>query len=172
MRALNVGSGQRRFEGGDWLNIDCVRRPGQEPDVIADARDLKDIPDDWADLVVLCHVLEHFVLPDAEKVVASCYRVLKPGGSLIVALPNMRALAQRWLMGMIDDYIFFVNTWGAYQGEDGDCHRWGYTADTLPKLLDGSGRHWSVIKQFDHREIPGMNLPTDWWTREYEAVKA
>jgi SAM-dependent methyltransferase len=161
---LNVGSGQRRFAG--YINIDCVSREGQVPDVIDDAKTLATFADGSADEIVLCHVLEHFVLPDAVKVIASCHRALRNGGVLKIVLPDMRALAQRWLAGMIDDYIFFVNAMGAYQGEDGDCHRWHFTEQSLRELLGANGL-WRRITR-----VPKIDgLPTDWWMQSYIAEK-
>lgn len=168
MKALNVGSGQARFEGPEWLNVDCVSRQGQVPDVIDDARALQTFPDASVDLIVLQHCLEHFVLPDAVKVISACGRVLCPGGALVVTLPDMRALAQAWLMGKIDDYLFFVNAMGAYQGEDGDCHRWHYTERSFKELLQG----WQV-KAFDWRPlgVSRVKLASDWWIQGWEATK-
>jgi predicted SAM-dependent methyltransferase len=165
---LNVGSGQARFEGLGWTNVDCLSREGQRPDVVDDARTLQTFADGSADLIVLQHVLEHFVLPDATKVISACHRVLRPGGRLVVTLPNMRALAQAWLMGKIADFIFFVNTMGAYQGEDGDCHRWHYTDASFRSLL---GAGWQV-QPFDWRPLGGnARLACDWWIQGWEAVR-
>lgn len=179
MRGANIGSGQRRFESTpeiDWVNVDYVSRPGQVPDVLADARSLQTLPPAEFDFVVLHHTLEHFVLPDQVRVVNSCYRIMKAGGSIIVTLPNIRALAQQWLMGKIDDYIYTVNLMGAYQGEDGDCHRWHLTQAGLEQLLRYGGsipfEGWREIKPFDHRPIPGSSICRDWWMYSTEAVKA
>ncbi len=45
-------------------------------------------PPDSFDLVVLSHVLEHFAQP--EEVLARCKTWLRPGGRLLIALPNVR----------------------------------------------------------------------------------
>lgn len=168
-RYLCVGSGQHRYEGPEWTNVDCISREGQVPDVVCDARDLAYFSDGEVDVIVLEHVLEHFVLPDASKVIGACYRVLREGGRLIISLPDIRALAQRWLLGKIDDYIFFVNCMGAYQGEPGDCHKWHWTETTLRQLL---GDKWQV-QPFDWRPLgsTGMRLAYDWWIQGWEAVK-
>lgn len=167
MNYINLGSGQARFEGPEWTNVDCVSREGQIPDLIDDARTLNEIEDNSVDGIVLQHCLEHFVLPDASRVIGSCWRVLKPGGWLVVTVPNIRALGQRWLMGGIDDYIFFVNAMGAYQGEEGDCHRWHYTDSSFRALM---GAQWDV-QPFDWKAIAGARLAKDWWIQGWKAVK-
>ena len=174
MIGLNIGSGQRRFETTPevtWTNVDCVSREGQVPDVVDDARSLATFPADYADVVVLHHVLEHFTLPDAEKVISACYRVLRLGGGLIIALPSMRALCQSWLMGKISDYIFFVNTYGAYQSEEGDIHKWAYTQESLNCLLAGTGRTWQPLVRLTYDSPYAKLVVRDWWTQEWATNK-
>lgn len=166
---LNIGSGQRRFEGHDWVNLDCVSREGQVPDVICDV--LKEpIPYSDVDMIALVHVLEHWVLADAVAVLAECHRALRKDGSLIVIVPDIRALAKAWLKTEITDYIFKVNMMGAYQGETGDIHKWHWTRPELVKTLTDVGFH--KIDLFDWRAIPGAeSLSSDWWYYGIEAIK-
>jgi len=173
MRAINLGSGQRRFEsvpGCEWRNVDCVSRPGQVPDVVCDVmKEPLPFEDGSVDLVVLYHVLEHFELSSADRVIAEAHRVLKSGGSLIIVVPDLRALAQRWLMRQISDYIYCVNLMGAYQGEEGDFHRWHYTPESLTEKL--RQKEWAGVQMFNWREIPGMAVSKDWWYWGAEAIR-
>lgn len=175
---LNVGSGQRRFDSAfGWTNIDCVSRPpAQVPDVVLDAtRLVEHFGVNTQDMVVLHHVLEHFGCGEADEVLRQSYEVLKPGGSLLLFVPNMRKLAARWLGGEIDDYIFMVNTYGAYMGEEGDRHKWGFCwgnmIDCLIKALPSDKYPNWRLKEFDWREIPGADIARDWWVLGVEVVK-
>lgn len=172
---LNVGSGQRRFDNEyGWINVDTVSRSGQVPDFICDANKLTEkFQANSIDMVVLHHVLEHFGCGEADDVIRQCYEVLKPGGSLLVFVPDMSKLAGRWLGGEISDYTFFVNTYGAYQGEDGDRHKWGYSSGGLATYLQSTllGIQYSSIKLFDWRDIPGADIARDWWILGVEVVK-
>jgi len=47
------------------------------------------------DAVISLHLIEHLYRPEA--MVREAFRVLKPGGSLILATPNPEGLAARWL---------------------------------------------------------------------------
>jgi predicted SAM-dependent methyltransferase len=49
------------------------------------------------DLVYHSHVLEHFSKADGEKFIAECYRILKPGGVIRIALPNLEVIAKEYL---------------------------------------------------------------------------
>jgi SAM-dependent methyltransferase len=49
---------------------------------------LKDLVEEgFYDLIVLCHVLEH--LPDPILSLQHCFRLLRPGGKLVVVVPNI-----------------------------------------------------------------------------------
>lgn len=170
MLRLNIGSGQRRFEGYGWVNIDCVSRPpDQVPDVIHDVLTAP-LPYENVDMIMLCHVLEHWVLQDGIKVLTECHRALKPQGSLIVIVPDIRALAKAWLRGDITDYIYKVNMMGAYQGEVGDSHRWHWTVTELVEQMSMIG--FKATNMFNWRAIPGAeSVIKDWWYYGIEAVK-
>lgn len=169
---LNIGSGQRRFDTAEgWCNIDCVSRPpDQVPDLVCDVgREPLPYDDDSMDYCVAYHNLEHYHWgPEMDRVVAEMYRVLRPSGSAIIVVPDVRALAQRWLLGQIDDYILMANVYGAWQGQPGDDHHWGFSPDSLRRYLSQWG--WRV-QPFDHRPIAGMNAPHDWWMISMECAK-
>jgi SAM-dependent methyltransferase len=59
----------------------------------ADLHDL-DLPADYFDTVILWHVLEH--IPDPAALLAEVRRILRPGGTLLVAVPNFGSWEARW----------------------------------------------------------------------------
>jgi predicted SAM-dependent methyltransferase len=172
-RAINLGSGQRRFESTpevEWLNVDIVSRPpDQVPDLICDIKDLpREIGRGRADYVVAHHIVEHFGC--GEFPFLECHELLKPGGSLLIFVPDIKALAERWLEGGISDYIYVVNLMGAYQGLETDRHKWHHTYRSLADSLM-SAFAWSAVKPFDWRPIPGGDFARDFWILAVEAVK-
>ena len=173
MIGLNIGSGQRRFESTDdfsWVNVDCISRPpDQVPDLLCDVRNLP-YNGNSVDFCVLHHVYEHFNLGEGDGLIKECFRVLRPLGSLIITIPDMKALAEAWLSNKINNYIYFVNVYGAYQGNEGDIHRWGYTRQTLMEKLPQLNT-WSLVTDFDWRNIPGSLIAKDWWICAVEAIK-
>ena len=93
MRYANLGCGARSHP--DWINIDIAP---QRPGVIA--HDLSQgIPLDDAscDAVYHAHLMEHLRRADALRFMRECLRVLKPGGVLRVATPDLERMARLYL---------------------------------------------------------------------------
>jgi len=163
---LNLGSGQRPF-AKPWINLDAEER--WNPDVVCDASKLP-YDDGAAELIVLHQVLEHFGCGEGRNLLSECHRVLQPGGSLLVFVPDMKALAQRWLMGKLDTETYMISVYGAYMGDEHDRHKWGFIHETLVGEL-AAAVSWRVVTDFNWRVIPGADLARDWWILAAEAVK-
>jgi SAM-dependent methyltransferase len=78
---LNIGAGTRDY-GPNVLNLDIAPLPGVG--VVAVAESLP-FGDEQCDGVILQAVLEHVV--DENETLGECYRVLRPGGRLLVEIP-------------------------------------------------------------------------------------
>lgn len=168
MLRINLCSGQRPFDKKSWINVDV--NPRWEPDVVASGDHMPMFADNSADVIVVHHGLEHFGLGEANPMLQECYRILKKGGSLIVTVPDLRALAEAWIAGKIDDYIYCVNLFGAYMDSDVDRHKFGFHWPTLKSTLQ-SASAWSSVIKFDFRKIPEADIAADWWILGAEAVK-
>lgn len=90
---LNIGCGTTFHN--DWVNVDFA---STGEDVLAHNL-LEGIPyeDGKFEVVYHSHVLEHFLKPDADQLIQECYRVLKPGGILRVAIPDLERIARNYL---------------------------------------------------------------------------
>lgn len=164
---INCGSGQRPF-GEGWTDVDI--NPKWNPDVVADWTDLPMFEDGSADIIVAHHTIEHVGCGEARPFFKEAHRILQPNGSLIITIPDLRALARRWLAHQLDDYTFMVSTYGAYMGDEEDRHLWGYTFDSLAIELHESAK-WLHVMHFDWREITGADIARDFWILGVEAVK-
>lgn len=82
------------------------------------------LPDGSFGLVSLLHVLEH--VPDPRATLEAARRLLAPGGTLLVAVPN----AGSWEAGI------FGSIWYPL---DLPRHFWGFSPHTLARLVDTSG---------------------------------
>lgn len=141
---LNVGCGKRIMDG--WTNCDIARdlEAPRAPEILCDARSIP-LPAACADVLMAIHVFEHFPRWDAEAVLAEWKRLLKPGGQLILELPNLVKCCENYLSGRArggkdPDQLA---RWGIY----GDprtsnpymCHPWGWAPDELIDLLQLAG---------------------------------
>jgi len=169
---INCGSGQRRFTSTPevrWINVDKVTRPGHEPDLICDGAHIPRA-DGSVDYFVLHHVLEHFGCGEAQDLIDEAWRVLKPGGSLLVFTPDMRMLADRWLQGKLDTQLYMTNVYGAYMSHEEDRHKWGYDRGSLALFMVGE-HPWRSVDPFDWRPIPGSSIARDFWIAGMECVR-
>jgi predicted SAM-dependent methyltransferase len=166
---INAGSGQRRFDASKgWKNIDC--NPRWEPDIVGDWNDLSMFENGTVDMVVAHQTIEHVGCGEADSFFRESFRVLKEGGSMIITIPDLKALAHRWMLGQIEDYTFMVNLYGAFMSDEADRHKWGYSRNSLTKNLMVCG-FWTEIKPLDHRTIEGADIARDWWILGIEAIK-
>lgn len=163
---VNLCSGQRPFVG--WTNIDTQAK--WSPDIVADGANLPMIADESVEMVVIHHGLEHFGLGEADSMFKECYRILEKGGSLIICVPDLRALAKAWLRGEINSYIYCVNLYGAYMNDEADRHKWGFDSNSLTAQLWKIAK-WRVVLPFDHRPIEGADIAQDFWILSVECVK-
>jgi SAM-dependent methyltransferase len=80
---IDLGCGSNKTEGA--FGIDGVRLPGVDLVHDLEVRPYP-LPDDCADEVVLCHVLEHFA--DPLPVMEEVWRVTRPGGRVSIRTPH------------------------------------------------------------------------------------
>lgn len=166
---LNLGSGQRPF-GPGWTNVDTQAR--WKPDICADATEyLRTLSEGAVEMIVLHHVIEHYGCGEADALLRECHRILCPGGSLLVFVPDLAELAHGWLQGRIDDQVYATNLYGAWMGDEADRHKWGYTRRTLRATLLHAGFRGTHVRGFDGREIAGTLIAQDWWILGEEAIK-
>lgn len=93
MNGLNVGCGLRFHPA--WTNIDVI---SHSPQVQAhNCRGGIPFPDHSFEVVYHSHALEHFQKKEALGFLRECFRILKPGGIIRVAVPDLECLARLYL---------------------------------------------------------------------------
>jgi predicted SAM-dependent methyltransferase len=90
MMKLHLGCGKRFIPG--YVHIDVVDFP--HIDHVASIDNLSFIADRSVAVIYNCHVLEHFKRRDVKRVLCEWHRVLAPGGTLRVSVPDFAALCE------------------------------------------------------------------------------
>lgn len=132
---LYVGSRNYKPEGFHTVDIDL----SMNPDIHADITKRLPLDDGVADELVAGHVLEHLEWPDSFFTLAEFARVLKVGGSVQVAIPDLDLLLRMLHRG---DNAFHVagllygvgaryNVW--------EKHRYGFTQGMMISILETLG---------------------------------
>ncbi len=101
LRRLNWGCGTVARAG--WLNSDCKARPGV--DLVGDIRDGLPLPADSLDYAVSIHALQDLPHRDLLPALQELHRVLKPGGVLRLALPDLDRAIDAYRRG---DHRYFL----------------------------------------------------------------
>lgn len=149
-RVLDVGCGRGVVLSGladrgmeaHGFEISPTAAEGADPRAkieIAPALEKVRYPSGHFDLVVLCHVLEH--LPDPKATLFEIRRILKPGGKLVVSVPNFSSWQARW-MG------------SAWFHLDLPRHVFHFPADGLRQLLERTGFKGRSEQHFSLRQNP------------------
>ncbi|MCW5519937.1 class I SAM-dependent methyltransferase [Aureitalea sp. L0-47] len=137
---LDIGAGTGAFleaaskKGWDVKGVE----PSERAREVADDRSvdlvssIDSLPESNYDAVTLWHVLEH--MPDLERTVHDLASIVRPGGTLIVAVPNFRSYDAR----------FYNTYWAAY---DVPRHLWHFSKTSVRKLFS---------KDFDHVKTKPM----------------
>jgi ubiquinone/menaquinone biosynthesis C-methylase UbiE len=155
-RILDVGCGKGRIEkflGEQVPGIEVV-----SSDVTPEAKkyikgtfvqcSMTSMPfrDDSFDAILCLHVIAHF--KEGEQGIKEAFRVLKPGGSLMILTPNKYYVYISWLIA------FLRRTGIKYDS----TARWLYSKHTLNKLLRHSP--WQLIT-FSYLQSAPRSLPLE-----------
>ena len=124
---LNIGCGSHFH--GDWVNLDVAPR-----DSAVMPHDVTHHPLPFAegtfDAVYHSHVLEHLPKSAVPAFLAECLRVLKPGGTLRIAIPDLERICRL--------YLEFLNRADAGDNDAADRYDW-----MMLELLDQMVRNES-----------------------------
>jgi len=83
-----------------------------------------DYPDDFFDMVIMWHVIEH--LPSPKSTLRTIHRILRPGGSVFIYCPN----AASYMASVFHEF------WGGWHLP---FHFYHFTPDTMSRLLETTG---------------------------------
>jgi predicted SAM-dependent methyltransferase len=153
----DIGSGpvSPYFEEGKVVSFDI--REEVKPDVVCDVRRIP-VPDETFDMVHSSHTLEHFGWTHSAEVLKEWCRILKVGGELRLAVPNLRHVAQR----LLDDNLHITDFWVLYGEQDypKNFHAAGFTPKLLKALVESIGGFEDI--EVREGSVGETNTPDSW----------
>ena len=150
---IHLGCGVKHLPG--WFHVDALAY--DHVDHVGRVEDLSFIPDNTAQLIYACHVLEHFGRKTYKAALAEWCRVLAPGGVLRLAVPDCNAAARLYLSGTLPRGIEDVRglvTGG--QRDEYDFHGMIFDEASLSADLKEVG--FSETRLWDWRETERAHL--------------
>ena len=101
------------------------------------------------DAVLASHVLEHLTVDEARSCVAEIHRVLKPGGVVRVAVPDLDAVIADYDSSGPDAFLD-----GLLQGRERSTsrhrHWWNYNEVSMRALLEGAG--FRIVERREYQQ--------------------
>jgi SAM-dependent methyltransferase len=114
VRKLQIGAGFNSLPG--WLNTDLA--PKSASVIYLDAAKPFPFADGTFDYIFSEHVIEHIPYPQGLSMLKECFRVIKPGGRIRIATPNLEQIAGLSTPNKTDIQQKYIDTTlGKYQPE-------------------------------------------------------
>jgi SAM-dependent methyltransferase len=156
---LNVGCGYANrqglhpsFQGEEWREVRLDINPAVNPDVLCSMTDMQPIASESIDAIWSSHNLEHLQRHQVPTALAEFRRVLRPGGEMLLTLPDLQRIAELIAGDGLEDEAYsspagpitpldmiFGHTASLARGNEYMAHRTGFTARTLRQLLIEAG---------------------------------
>ena len=133
MIKLNLGCGLTYRPG--YVNVDLSDR--SVADVSADVGDMPYAPN-TVETIEAIQLIEHFDLVHSKYVLAEWFRVLKPGGTLVLETPDLKAALKRVSSSKRDDRAAAVQ-WLFGIDSRGLLHKGGFTFELIEEVLADIG---------------------------------
>jgi SAM-dependent methyltransferase len=156
-----------------WINVDVKSGPGI--DISCDIREGIPLDDGSIDYIVSVHALPEIPYPDLVPAMAELRRILKPGGTLRLALPDLAKSILAYQSGNQDHFLIpnedartlggkFVTylTWYGYS-------RSLFTTDSIEELLFKAG-FTSVVSCAYRTTASGIPEIVELDNREHESL--
>lgn len=166
---LQIGCGAYPLK--EWFNTDNSRSICKDEIVYMDAGKPFPIPDNCFDYVYSEHLFEHLTFKQAKNMLKESYRILKEGGVMRIATPNLQFLVDLYLHPEKDinksyiefdakrsnlpaNPVYMINRFHTSWG-----HQIIYDPNTLKELLEENGFknvHQCEVGESEHQDL--MNI--------------
>jgi len=157
---IEVGSGKSPQPG----YIHCDRYPAKDVEYVCNAWAIPFKPESINEIYAR-HVLEHLTYKEVKRTLKHWLCVLKVGGCIDINVPDLEKHLEQLTKDGYSPYVNFkvsnkehamAGIYG-WQGNNCDVHKWGWTFETLSKLLSETG--YGNIRRINDPSLSGpLNL--------------
>lgn len=158
-KVLHVGCGSYSISGlhetfrtDEWQEVRLDIDPNVKPDIISSIIDMSIVPSQSFDAIWSSHNIEHIYHHEVAIALAEFYRVLKPGGFVLITLPDIQKVAEYVAQGNLEepiylspagpiaaiDILYGLGT-DIAKGKYYMAHRTGFTQESLAQKMQQAG---------------------------------
>ena len=152
---LHLGCGARVIEG--WINVDLSDFPHVHHKKSIENLDM--FGNNSVDIIYSSHTIEYFDRVQINNVLTEWRRVLKPNGTLRLAVPNFDALIQVYLnTGDLNTILGPLYGKMSVLGAENETiyHRTVYNFESLKSTLENNG--FSNVREFNWRDTEHSHI--------------
>lgn len=142
---LHLGCGKRFIPG--YVHIDVLDFP--HVDHVSSIDRLSFIRDNSVDVIYNCHVLEHFKRSEVSRVLQEWHRVLKPGGTLRISVPDFSAICE--IYRRTSDLDLVIGPLFGRQDYLYNIHYNVFDMASLRRQLENCG--FVAVREYDWRNV-------------------
>lgn len=170
---LHVGCGHYNpetlhdtFRGPNWRELRLDINPAVNPDIVASMTDMSQVATESVDAIWSSHNLEHLYPHEVPLALREFYRVLKPGGTALIALPDLKRVAEAVAADRLEDVLYNspagpispIDIIYGYRpflaaGNLFMAHKTGFTAKTIGQYLLQAGFATVYVKGDDYYNL-------------------
>ena len=138
-KKLHLGCGNIHIS--QYCNIDIS--PLKTVDIVDNIAFLRKFPDDFAEQIYACHVLEHLDHAQATRALKRWLEILQPGGELCISVPDIDRIVQiyqkNWQHFQTKGNSPWIGLIYGGQLDKHDYHKTGFNFCWLSNLLESVG---------------------------------
>lgn len=147
-RRLHLGCGHIPIPG--FCNVDAMTLPAV--DIIDNIMFLSKFPQDFADQIYACHVLEHIAHEEVIPTLQRWRSILRPGGELRISVPDIdrivKIYSKNWEHFQTPGNSPWIGLLYGGQGDRYDFHKTGFNFCWMSHLLEKAG--FVEISEYPH----------------------